>query len=170
MSDNNLVDDMSTLDNLENTDISLDTNFTFDTMETMANKKTNFKANQSIDLEKPENKLQREKSENRLKIISDDETKKINNKPFYQLSILEITIELKNTIFGIMDDLLLGNFNMNILFKDNRMFYVGLTILIISIILYIYDYAIDGGNDPLNKLMNGSSGIVEIRHIYDPSK
>ena len=90
------------------------------------------------------------------------------NKPFYKLNLLEMVIELKNTWFSILDELLAGNFNMSILIKDNRLFYVGLTILIIAIILYIYDYAIDN-NDPLKNILNGGSGgIVEIRHIYEP--
>ena len=90
------------------------------------------------------------------------------NKPFYKLNLLEMVIELKNTWFAILDELLAGNFSMSILIKNNRLFYVGLTILIIAIILYIYDYAIDNSNDPLKNLLNGGSGIVEIRHIYEP--
>lgn len=164
MTDNNLIDDMSTLDN---TDISLDTNFTFDTLETL---KTNKSSNNIMIKQKIDNKETKKMYENKLLKISEEEEKKLNNKPFYKLSILEITIELKNTIFAIMDDLLGGNFSINILFKDNRMFYVGLTILIISIILYIYDYAIDGNNNSLQKLIGGGNGIVEIRHIYDPTK
>ena len=167
MTDNNLIDDMSTLDNLDNTDISIDTNFTFDTLETLKNNKP--AKSSLVTSQKIDNKEFKELSEKKLLKLSEEEEKKLNNKPFYQLSVLEIAIELKNTIFAIMDELLAGNFNMNILFKDNRMFYIGLTILIISIILYIYDYAIDGSSDPLQKLMGGN-GIVEIRHIYDPSK
>ncbi len=87
-------------------------------------------------------------------------------KPFYKLNLLEMAIELKNTWFGILDDILAGNITLDIILKDNRLFYVGFTILIIAIILYIYDYAINP-NDSLQNLMTGGNGVVEIRHIYE---
>ncbi len=90
-----------------------------------------------------------------------------NSKPFYKLNLLEMAIELKNTWFGILDDLLAGNMSLSIILKDNRLFYIGLTILIIAIILYIYDYAINP-NDPFQNLItNNGNGVVEIRHIYE---
>jgi hypothetical protein len=88
------------------------------------------------------------------------------NRQFYDLTLLEILIELKNTWFGILDELLSGNITMGILMKNDRLFYVGLTILIIAIILYIYDYMIEPDNS-LEKILGGGNGIVEIRHIYD---
>jgi hypothetical protein len=103
------------------------------------------------------------------KLTQEAELESVKRKPFYKLNLLEMVIELKNTWFSILDELLAGNYSMSILIKNNRLFYVGLTILIISIILYIYDYAID--SDPLQKLLNGGSGgVVEIRHIYEPHK
>jgi hypothetical protein len=83
-----------------------------------------------------------------------------NNKPFYKLNMLDIVLELKNTWFSILDDILLGKLSLDIIFKENRLFYVGLTILIIAIILYIYDYAINPNNF-------NNNGIVEIRHVYE---
>lgn len=101
-----------------------------------------------------------------VKNLIDTDNININNeikyKPFYQLNLLEITLELKNTLFAILDDILLGNMSLDIILKENRLFYVGLTILIIAIILYIYDYAINP-SDP----MAGGNGLVEIRHIYE---
>jgi hypothetical protein len=90
----------------------------------------------------------------------------ISEKPFYKMNVLEILIEMKNTWFQILDELIGGNFSMSILIKNNRMFYVGLTILIFAIILFIYDYAIDS-SDPLKNLLNTNGGVVEIRHIYE---
>jgi hypothetical protein len=90
----------------------------------------------------------------------------ISEKPFYKMNVLEILIEMKNTWFQILDELIAGNFSMSILIKNNRMFYVGLTILIFAIILFIYDYAIDS-SDPLKNLLNSNGGVVEIRHIYE---
>jgi hypothetical protein len=91
---------------------------------------------------------------------------RILEKPFYKMNILEILIEMKNTWFQILDELLAGDFSIGVLTKNNRMFYVGLTILIFAIILFIYDYAIDS-SDPLKNLINSNGGVVEIRHIYE---
>ncbi len=104
-------------------------------------------------------------SENVKHIIKHSDTR-VTEKPFYKMNILEILIEMKNTWFQILDELLAGNFSMSILIKNNRMFYVGLTILIFAIILFIYDYAIDS-SDPLKNLINSNGGVVEIRHIYE---
>jgi len=106
-------------------------------------------------------------SESKLEILN----KKANIetiKPFYMMNIMEIIIELKNTWFQIMDELMAGNYSMSILIKNNRMFYVGLTILIMAIIMYIYDYMIENSNDPLKNILAGGN-VVEIRHIYEPN-
>jgi hypothetical protein len=106
-------------------------------------------------------------SESKLEILN-KKANIITPKPFYMMNILEIIIELKNTWFQIMDELMAGNYSMSILIKNNRMFYVGLTILIMAIIMYIYDYMIESNsNDPLKNIMAGGN-VVEIRHIYEP--
>lgn len=93
-----------------------------------------------------------------------------NNKPiyapFYQLNLLQMALELKDTWFSILDDILAGNMTLDVILKENRLFYVGFTILIIAIILYIYDYAINP-NDPMQNLISGGNGVVEIRHVYE---
>ncbi len=111
------------------------------------------------------NDLSNSESEQVKKIIKPSNIE-ISEKPFYKMNILEILIEMKNTWFQILDELIAGNFSMSILVKNNRMFYVGLTILIFAIILFIYDYAIDS-SDPLKNLLNTNGGVVEIRHIYE---
>lgn len=103
---------------------------------------------------------------NTIQKLNKSAESEIKDIPFYKLNLLEMTIELKNTWFGILDDLLTGNITLDIILKDNRLFYVGFTILIIAIILYIYDYAINP-NDPFHNLITNGNGIVEIRHIYE---
>jgi len=138
-------------------------------------------ANNSPSVSADESLAETVKSEN---IISEDSKLDILNseaiqelspkfKPFYKLTLLEMAIELKNTWFGILDDLIAGNISINTIIKDNRLFYVGVTILIFAIILYIYDYAISPSNNPINNILGGGfnnlgNGVVEIRHIYDP--
>ena len=133
-----------------------------------------FSSNNSSNIKSSEEGSIKSESEsmNTLQKLNKEAEAEVNPKfkPFYQLNLLEMAIELKNTWFGILDDLLAGNFTLDIILKDNRLFYVGLTILIIALILYIYDYAINP-NDQLANLIssggNGNNGIVEIRHIYE---
>jgi hypothetical protein len=68
-----------------------------------------------------------------------------NNKPkipLYNLSILDILINIKNTINDILNDFIIDlfhlRFNINIFLKDDRLFYIGLIIIIICIILYVF--------------------------------
>ncbi len=56
----------------------------------------------------------------------------------YDLSILQILVNTKNTWFDLLDDLLEQKFEMATITKENRLFYIGLTILVFSIILYLY--------------------------------
>lgn len=141
--------DMSTDNNMSN-DSSIGTK----SNENIEEKSIKSESEATINLEK-------------LNKYAEEEINKLKFKPFYKLNLLEIAIELKNTWFGILDDLLAGNMSLNIILKDNRLFYIGLTILIIAIILYIYDYAINP-NDPFHNLIsNNGNGVVEIRHIYE---
>lgn len=100
-----------------------------------------------------ENKIEQSKEtgklldENRLEKLN---KQKIEPKP-YQLSIAEILIVIKDSWFGLLDDLLQEQFYMETFTKKNRMFYIGLTIVIIVIIFYLYDIIID------NFMSNSSS-------------
>jgi hypothetical protein len=65
---------------------------------------------------------------------------------FINLSIKEILINLSKTFVGILNDLLTpGNLSLtggriiDILFKEDRMIYVGLLILFISFSIYLID-------------------------------
>jgi hypothetical protein len=59
-------------------------------------------------------------------------------KKIYEQSIGEILINTKNAWISLLDDLINGNFNMSIFTTENRLFYIGLTIILISIILYLF--------------------------------
>lgn len=84
--------------------------------------------------------------------INKDKLDKLNRranpheKKLYELSFYELCVELKNSWFGILDDILDLNFSssgsdiLNIFIKDNRLFFIGLTIIIIAIVIYIYNY------------------------------
>lgn len=80
-------------------------------------------------------------------------------KSLSELSIFEILIGIKDTWFDLIDDLLQKQFNATTFTKNNRLFYIGVTIIVIIIILYLYDMMSET-EEPENKR------IVEVRHIY----
>jgi hypothetical protein len=78
------------------------------------------------------------KSQEKINLLTSQANKDI--KSLYNLSVVEIGIGIKNTWFGILDDFLNKKKPLEIIMKDNRLFYVGLTIIILAIILFIINY------------------------------
>ena len=58
--------------------------------------------------------------------------------PIYEQSIPKILLDTKDTIFYTLDDLLQGNFMIDTFTKDNRLFFIGLTLMFIALFMYIY--------------------------------
>lgn len=56
----------------------------------------------------------------------------------YDLSLFQIIINIKNTWFNLLDDLLDQQFELETFTKDNRLFYIGLTIVFFAVVLYLY--------------------------------
>lgn len=63
-------------------------------------------------------------------------------KPVYEYSIGEIAINTKNTLFNILNDLLAFNFNANIFIKENRIFYLGICFIFISLMILLFSYIV----------------------------
>lgn len=64
----------------------------------------------------------------------------------YDLNISQIIINTKNSWFNLLDEMLDRNvkdYDLNMISKDNRLFYVGLTIIVICVILYVYITMVD---------------------------
>lgn len=62
--------------------------------------------------------------------------------PAYDLSIGQIAINIKDSIFNIIDDIINFKFSWNLLLKGNRLFYLGLVLIIFASIAYLYYYFI----------------------------
>jgi hypothetical protein len=78
----------------------------------------------------------------------------------YDLNISQILINTKNTWFNVLDDLLDRRFNLETFSKENRLFYIGLTILVITVILYLYTMIIFSDDDELpDELMSSGQPI-----------
>lgn len=82
-----------------------------------------------------ENKI---KSQEKLNKLTEEANKE--EKSLYNLSVAELFIGIKNTWFGILDDLLAKKFEIETLTKNDRLFFIGLTIVVISTILYLYNF------------------------------
>jgi hypothetical protein len=89
------------------------------------------------------------------------ETKQIVS--LYDLSILDIVVNTKTAWFEILDDILDQRFDYDVFTKENRMFYVGFTILFIACVLYLYVVLSEPTVDP-------EANVKKIYHIYPRSK
>lgn len=56
----------------------------------------------------------------------------------YDLNISQILVNTKNTWFNLLDDLLEQRFQISTFTKDNRLFYIGLSVVFIAVVLYLY--------------------------------
>jgi hypothetical protein len=111
--------------------------------------------------------FEKQKADNNKK-NKDNELKRLNSlnqevdtRTIWDLKFNEMLIGVKDTWFEILDDILIGNISSNIFIKKNRLFFIGLTIIVIVIILYIYDVL-----TRTNDIKKNNSNIKEIHHYY----
>ena len=81
-------------------------------------------------------------------------------RPVYQSPIGEIMVNTKDAIFDIMDDLLQYKFTYDTFTKHNRLFYLGITIIFISLFIYLFVILV-GESD--NREDNNT---LKIKHIH----
>jgi cell division protein FtsL len=67
----------------------------------------------------------------------------------YDLNISDILINTKNSWFNLLDDLLEQRFQIETFTKENRLFYVGLTVVLIAVILYVYTMLVSTDEEPV---------------------
>lgn len=98
--------------------------------------------------------------------------------PIWNRPIGTILIEMKDAMFGIIDDLLSYNFNINIFTKDNRLFYLGLFLLLSIIIVFILGLLVNLDSELPKKekiikhyyYYNNSTGTIDKQLQPIPSK
>lgn len=59
--------------------------------------------------------------------------------PVYDLSIYQIIINTKDAWFDILDDLLAKEYHINVLIRNNRLFYIGITFIFFALFIYLYN-------------------------------
>ena len=77
----------------------------------------------------------------------EDEDKKLNNfknnskkKKFKDMTLIELITNTKKEIFALTDDLIKRKFKIETFTKNDRLFYLGLFLLAVSILIYILSY------------------------------
>ena len=128
-----------------------------DTLVSRDNKIDLQKFNSAFDKEKQRVKEEaKQKQQKRL----DELNKPPPQKMIHEYSVGEIIIGVKDTWFDILDDILQYGITKDLLNKKNRLFFVGVTIVLIILILYLHEF-IFGSEKKLSK-----SNSIEVRHIH----
>lgn len=106
-----------------------------------------------------QNKINAETDEYKLRMMNSD----VMPKSLYQSNISDIIIGIKNTWFYILDDLLQQKFTIYTFTKNNRLFFVGITLILIAIIMYLYYFFAEDESECKNKQ---NQKIIEKHFIY----
>ena len=85
-----------------------------------------------------------------------------NRTKLYDLALFQIIINSKNAWFDLLDDLLDQRFELQTFTKHNRLFYIGLTIMVFAIIMYLYTMIVSDIEDNTKQ----PEQIKKIYHIY----
>lgn len=102
----------------------------------------------------------------------EDKLNELNNnekpKKLYELSMSEILINIKDSWFELLDDLLGNTFGIQTLTKDYRLFYLGITIFFFACILYIYNMLTDDSSENNVAINNENEpALRNVYHIYN---
>lgn len=92
----------------------------------------------------------------------EDKSSIIKRKKIYDHTIMELMINIKDTWFEILDDILDHRFTLGTIFKNNRLFYIGITIFVFTCILYLYGILFD----TFEEETEDSESIKRIYHIH----
>lgn len=82
----------------------------------------------------------------------------------YNLSILQIIINAKDAWFNLLDDLLDQKFVLDTFIKDNRLFYIGLTVLFFATVLYLYATVLADDSDDVTST---NENVQVVYHVHN---
>lgn len=89
-------------------------------------------------------------------IVNTNNSEKNDDKNLYDLPIDIILVRTKDVTLEVLDELLQNKFTINSLNKDNRMFFIGVSIILTTILLY-FMYELVSRDD--NNSKNGGINI-----------
>lgn len=86
----------------------------------------------------------------------------VNNKKkeIYQLSVGDTIINTKDALFNILDDMLQFKFKLDTFTKDNRLYYIGITILLICIVVFAHNIFFESDKPKCN------CNNVNVQYVY----
>jgi len=141
------------------------------------------KFNKNFEIKQSKRKRQLKKKE---KILLNNLKKLKKNKNIHDLTIGEILINTKNTYLNILKDIFTLNFKnsfSNIFTKDDRMFYIGVSLLILSFLIFIISFFISDDkkeksldkkelikitlNNNFDKIKDNNNNSQKIKNIQD---
>lgn len=85
------------------------------------------------------------------------------DKSLLEMNLQNIIIEIKNTWLDLINDLLQQKYGFDTFTKQNRLFFIGLTIMIIGLILFIYYLLV---NDEPLQILHQDNKPIEKYYIY----
>jgi len=74
---------------------------------------------------------------------------------------------MKDVIFDLLDDILQGNIDKDTLTKNNRLYYTGIFILLIVMLLHFLELIVHTDNNNNNNNNNNQRNIIELRLVKD---
>ena len=110
-----------------------------------------------------ENQSKKRKEDMRKKMQAkiDELSKRDEPIPIHKRSIGEIMISTKDAMFGILEDLLQNKFNKETFTKENRLFYLGVFILMLTVLMILYSLLF-----PSEPKKSKDEGSIKIHHIH----
>jgi hypothetical protein len=157
------MSDIST--NIETTNIQEQETLNNQEQETLNNQE------QEIFLQKFNKKFEQEQEQIKMKIVKMEKeklrkmNKKLKIKNIHDLTLGEILINTKNTYLDILTELLSFDYKdgISIIFtKEDRIFYIGVSLLILSFFIYILSFIFDTSNNNDNTNVKSDSDKINI--------
>lgn len=94
---------------------------------------------QSFNAEFEKDKLERKIAEDKaMREKLEELSKKEKVVPIYEYSIAQTLVAIKDSWFDMLDDILQYNFSRELVTKDYRLYFIGITLIIVSVLLYTY--------------------------------
>lgn len=121
------------------------------------------KFNDAFDQQKADQKeATKNNDEYKLRLLNSD----VAPKSLYESTVSDILYGVKNTWFFLLDDLLQQKFTIYTFTRDNRLFFIGITLIVIALIVYLYNYFSEDedDNDDFEKYKEVKNLIKQYEH------
>lgn len=110
-----------------------------------------------------ENKSQKRQEMMRKKMQAKIDALSIKDEPvpIHMRPVGDILISTKDAMFSILEDLLQSKFNKETFTKENRLFYLGIFIMMLTVLMILYSLLF-----PSESSSSKKDGSIKIEHIH----